>query len=72
MSTSEVLQHLYSLDTASANLPPYFHRLIQCDEEDEYLSSLQGQELTRLVDLLDEVRTRSLPRFIQSDEQILP
>ena len=64
MSTCQVLQYLYSLGTASPNLPSYLYRLIQCDEEDQYLSGLQGSELTRLVDFLDEVRTSSLPPFI--------
>jgi len=57
MSTSRILQYLYSLDISSPNLPSYLYCLIQRDEEDEYLSSLQGSELTRLVDFLDEVRT---------------
>jgi len=56
MSTSQVLQHLYSFDTSSPNLPRYLYILIQCDEEEQYLSGLQGLELDRLVDFLDEVR----------------
>jgi len=57
MSTSRILQHLYSLDISSPNFPRYLYCLIQRDEEDKYLSSLQGSELARLVDFLDEVRT---------------
>ncbi|KAF9789636.1 kinase-like domain-containing protein [Thelephora terrestris] len=53
MSTSQVLQHLYSLDTSSPDLLRYLYYLIQNDDEDQYLSSLQGSELTRLVDFLD-------------------
>jgi len=56
MSASEVLQHLYSLDTSSPNLPRYLHRFIQRDGEEQYLSGLQELELDRLVDFLDEVR----------------
>jgi hypothetical protein len=56
MSTSQVLQHLYSLDTSSPDLLRYIYYLIQNDDEDQYLYSLQGSELTRLVDFLDGVR----------------
>jgi len=56
MSTSQVLQQLYSLDTSSPNLPRYLYCLIQRDEEEQYLSSLQGPELALLVDFLDQVR----------------
>jgi len=59
MSASQVLQRLYSLDTSSPNLPRYLHRLIQHDKEEQYLSSLQGLELDRLVDFLDQVRALS-------------
>jgi len=70
MSTSQVLQYLYSLDTSSKNLPRYLFRLIQSDEEEQYLSGLQGSELERLVDFLDEVRAL-LPAFRPVTEQIL-
>ena len=56
MSIAQVLQHLYSLDTTSPDFMCYLYCLIQSDEEEQYLSSLQGSELTRLVDFLDEVR----------------
>jgi len=70
MSTSQVLQHLYSLDTTSQNLPRYLFCLIQRDEEEQYLSGLQGSELRRLVDFLDKVR--ALPSvFLTVTEQIL-
>ena len=55
ISTSRVLQCLYSLDTSS---PDFFHNLyylIRYDEDEQYLTSLQGSELTRLVDFLDKV-----------------
>ena len=70
MSTSQVLQHLYSLDISSPNLSRYLYCLIQRDQEEQYLSSLQGLELDRLVDFLDEVRTLpSYPRPVT--EQLL-
>ena len=56
MSTSRVLRDLYSLDTSSPNLSRYLYCLIQHDEKENYLSSLRGSELARLVDFLDEVR----------------
>jgi len=69
MSTSQVLQYLYSLDTSSPNLSRSLYCLIQRDEGDQYLSSLQGSELNRLVDFLDKVR--ALPSaFHQVTEQI--
>jgi len=55
MSTSQALHHLYSLDISSPDLSRYLYCLIQRDEEEQYLSSLQGSELDRLVDFLDEV-----------------
>jgi len=57
MSTSQVLQQLYSLDISSPNLSRYLYCLIERDEEEQYLSSLQGSESGRLVDFLDQVRT---------------
>ena len=55
MSTSQILQNLYSLDTSSPDISRLIHGLIRHDEEDQYLSSLQGRELAQLVDFLDEV-----------------
>ena len=55
MSVAQVLQHLYSLNTTSPDFMRYLYCLIQSDEEEQYLSSLQGSELTQLVDFLDEV-----------------
>ena len=59
MTTSQVLTHLYSLDTSSPEFSRHLHRLIKNDEEEGYLSTLQGPELLKLVDFLDGVR--SLP-----------
>lgn len=56
MSTAQVLRHLYSLDTSSPDLLRYLYSLIQSDDEDQYLSNLEGSELSRLVEFLDKVR----------------
>lgn len=55
MPTSQVLQHLYSLDTSSPDFLRYLYCLIHNDEEDQHLTSLRGLELTRLVNFLDDV-----------------
>ena len=68
MSTSRVLQHLYSLDNSSPDLLRYLYYLIQNDDEERYLSCLQGSELTRLVDFLDSVRP-CLPASFQLTSQ---
>jgi len=56
MSASQILQHLYSLNTSSPEISRLIYGLIRHDEEDQYLSTLRGSELARLVDFLDEVR----------------
>ena len=56
MSTSRVLQRLYLLNNPSPDLSRYLYYLIQNDDEEQYLTTLQGSELTRLVDFLDGVR----------------
>ena len=56
MATSQILRHLYSLKPSSPDFSRYLHSLIQSDGEENYLSGLQGSELTELVDFLDEVR----------------
>ena len=56
MSTSRVLEQLYLLDASSPDLLRYLYYLVQSDDEEQYLSSLQGPELTRLVEFLDRVR----------------
>ena len=55
MSTSKALQHLYSLGASSPDLLPHLYCLIRNDDEEKYLTSLRGSELSRLVDFLDEV-----------------
>jgi len=57
MSTQQLLQDLYSLDPSSPGISRLIYGLIRHDEDERYLSSLKGSELTRLVDFLDEVRT---------------
>jgi len=57
MSTSRILQRLYSLDTSSPDFLRYLYCLIQYDEKEQYLTSLQGSELARLVNFLDKVRS---------------
>ena len=56
MSTSKVLQSLYSLGVSSPDLLPNLYCLIRNDEEENYIASLRESELSRLVDFLDEVR----------------
>jgi len=70
MTTSQVLQYLYSLDISSPNLSRSLYCLIQRDEGDQYLSSLQGLELDRLVDFLDEVR--ALPSAFRPVTEQIP
>ena len=57
MSASRTLQHLYSLNTSSPGTARLIYGLIRQDEEEQYLATLQGSELARLIDFLDEVRT---------------
>jgi len=60
MSASQILQHLYSLDTSSPGISRLIYALIRHDDDEKYLSTLRGSELTKLVDFLDEVRTYRL------------
>jgi len=62
MTASEVLEHLYSLDASSPDFLRVLYSLIRHDENEQYTSSLEGAELTRLVDFLDDVRP-FLPAF---------
>jgi len=70
MSASQILQRLYSLDTSSPDISRLIYGLIRHDEEEQYLSSLQGSELARLIDFLDQVRT-PLPASHLVTKQIL-
>jgi len=60
MSASQLLQHLYSIDTSSPDFSRLLYGLIRQDEEEKYLSSLKGPELAKLVDFLDDVRALPL------------
>ena len=59
MSTHWILHRLYSLDPSSLDFSRRLHPLIWHDEQEQYLSNLQGPELARLVDFLDDVRALS-------------
>ena len=61
MPASQVLQQLYSLKPSSPNFLRVLYALIQSDDDEQYSSGLKGEELTRLVDFLDDVRLLSLP-----------
>ena len=63
MTTLQSLQTLYSFSTFSPQFSHCLDRLIQSDDEDNYLLGLQGSELTRLVDFLDKVRVLSSVSF---------
>ena len=56
MSAPWNLHSLYSLDPSSLDFLRRLYSLIRQDEEEQYLSSLQGSELARLVDFFDKVR----------------
>ena len=56
MSNRWILYRLYSLDPSSPGFVSRLRSLIRRDREDQYLTSLQGPQLARLVDFLDEVR----------------
>ena len=55
MSTPRILQRLYALGTSSPDLLRNLYCLIQYDENERYLISLQGSELAQLVNFLGEV-----------------
>ena len=57
MSTPWILRRLYSLDPSSPDFLRQVYSLLRHDGEERYLPSLQEQELARLVDFLDRVRT---------------
>jgi hypothetical protein len=73
MSTSRILQRLYSLDTSSPDFLRHLFCLIQHDEKEQYLTSLQGSGLARLVNFLDGVRTilQTFHRFTERIPQVL-
>ena len=56
MSTPWNLHRLYLLDPSSLDFLRHLYSLIRHDKEEQYSTSLQGSQLVRLVDFLDEVR----------------
>ena len=70
MATPQILRLLYSFNTFSPEFSRCLDRLIQSDEEEHYLSDLQGSDMTRLVDFLDRVRVIRLAPF-QLTQKIL-
>ena len=55
MYTPPILQRLYLLDTSSPDFLRHLYCLVRYDEKEQYLTSLRGSELTRLVDFLEKV-----------------
>jgi len=70
MSTRRILYRLYSLDPSSLDFSRHLYCLICHDERERYLASLQGPELVRLADFLDEVRALS-STFCPATKRIL-
>ena len=70
MATPQILKLLYSFNTFSPEFSRCLDRLIQSDQEDHYLSNLQGSDMTRLVDFLDKVRV--LPSASSSSQKKTP
>ena len=66
MSTAWILDRLYSLDTSSPEFLRHLFSLIHRDEEEQYLTSLQGSRLARLVDFLDKVHAVVEQRVVYS------
>lgn len=57
MPTPEAtLRQLYSLKTSSSDFLRVLYAFFRSDEDEQYSKTLDGPELTRLVDFLDEVR----------------
>ena len=56
MSTPWILHCLYSLNPSSPDFSHRLRSLIWHDEREQFLTSLQGPQLARLVDFLDQVR----------------
>ena len=56
MPTFHILQRLYSHNTSSPDFLHLLYCLVQYDEEEHCLTTLQGFELARLIDFLDKVR----------------
>ena len=56
MSTPWILHRLYTLDSSSLDFSRHLYSVIRHDEEEKYLSKLQGSELAQLLEFFDKVR----------------
>ena len=56
MSVPRILRRLYTLDPSSPDFSRHLYSVARHDDEEKYLSKLQGSELAQLLDLLDKVR----------------
>lgn len=59
MPAPEILQQLYSLKTSSPEFLRVLWAFIKNDEDEKFSSGLKGEELTQLIDFLDNVRPSS-------------
>ena len=59
MPAPEILQQLYSLKTSSPEFLRVLWAFIKNDEDEKFSSGLKGEELTQLIDFLDNVRASS-------------
>ena len=65
---AQALRQLYSVEPSSPDLLRVLYALIRIDENEQYSSDLEEEELTRLVDFLDNVRIVFLaPRPITNE-----
>ena len=55
MSTSQLLQYLYSINTSSPDFSHLRCGLIRQDEDAKYLSGPSGSDLALLVNFFDDV-----------------
>jgi hypothetical protein len=66
MTAPDLLERLRSLDVSSADFSDKITKLLRSEEYREYVQSLQGENLTLLVGILDNVRLCvDYPHFTQ-------
>ena len=70
MSAGWNLHCLYSLGPSSPDFLRRLYSLIRYDEEERYLSRLQGSELIRLLDFLDRVSTLLLSFLLAAKQPL--
>ena len=68
MPASDVLEELYALDPCSSDFPRTLFSFIKSDEEEQYSKNLEGEELTRLMDFLDNVRPLPISFFLVANK----